>query len=178
MPNARVIKLWHALHRANKTRPQPGAQLQFADGQVFTLAKMLRFGKGRKLRVAYRWQSHCMICGAPYAFNKYASARSMIRTCPAHRGAYATPRPARRPKERKARVMPIRAALLDAFASYALLGAPVAHGDLIDAAAMQLADTGQHDTRRQRTARALRNMIDNEALPHGVALGADCFTFD
>jgi len=95
-PLSHALKVWHALHKP----AQPGDSFVSPSGQLFVVhaRAYYRFTGRKNPIVALDWQSHCALCGEPYVFRKYLFARSMIRTCPAHRGAMP---PAPRPKRDK-----------------------------------------------------------------------------
>ena len=147
-------------------------------GQQFIVVAMMhwRYTDRKKPALSLVWESHCAICNQPYQFNKPRHTfTSLVRTCPAHRGQFRTPRIILPPLPRDPPRSNGRPATLQAAISLELEAIGLVYASLpLSALASLLAPLaahrdGQRDTRRQRCQKALQSMarkglvaIDNQ----------------
>lgn len=79
---------------------RPGEALRLPDGQVYELARVEQRVSGRgNVFPVYHWRSSCRECGAAFETATLRTARGLVRTCEAHRGAAPLSRPRRSPRK-------------------------------------------------------------------------------
>ena len=138
------------------------------DGQRFVVIgkKFWRYANRKKPKVSIIWQSHCQLCGARYVFNVPTNARSLVRTCEAHRRA-----------NRPAHKSPLRDSVTATLEALSVTHDAISHDNAIAACVAALPRGPGRDTRRQRVIRCLQELIDKRALPDGVTVGELQFMF-
>lgn len=171
---ADYCKAWRYQHKGFVA---PGSVLEML-GQQFTVVAMKhwRYADRKKPALSLVWESHCAICDELYQFNKPRQTfTSLVRTCPAHRGQFRTPRVIYPPLPKDPPRSNGRPATLQAAISTELDNLAAIHASLpLGALASLLAPLAAHrdglrDTRRQRCLEALQSMarkglvaIDNQ----------------
>ena len=142
-------------------------------GQRFTVIAMKhwRYANRKKPALSLVWESHCAICNQPYQFNKPRHTfTSLVRTCPAHRGQFRTPRIILPPLPRDPPRSNGRPATLQAAISLELEAIGLIYASLPLSALLALLSPltttsgGQRDTSRQRCREVLLRLAARGAL--------------
>lgn len=187
-PIKRHLEAWRKAHKGKARRVKIGDFLILppsnqSAAQRFTVSSIFfRYplqGKKRKMHIT--WSSHCAVCGAPYDFYKVITSRSLVRTCPAHRGhkpRHAIPRPPKPAKAPYKPETPLRDMVLACLADCALVAPQMALRDFLAYCVDQMIPPAEgRDTRKQCALGALRLAERRGAIPQGVELGDNVLNF-
>lgn len=155
-------------HQRKKQPIEKGDMFTAPDGQRFKVIgkKFWRYANRKKPKVSIIWESRCKLCGERYSFNVPTNARSLVRTCEAHRR---TGKPSHK--------SPLRDSVLATLEALSMTHDAISHDSTIAACIAALPRGTGRDTRRQRVVRCLQELIDKRELPDGVTVGELQFVF-
>jgi hypothetical protein len=177
------LESWRKSHKGKKIKPGEILTLppsKHCDAQTFTVKDVIpRYLKGKTIcRAHVVWTSTCCICQAPFQFYKILTSRSLVRTCPLHRGLkpkHTLPKPPTAPYKPET---PLRDTLVACLADCACTSPTIDLTAFVEycMSMMEPPETGR-DTRRQCVVACLRRMDRRGAWPHGVTLRGNLLNF-